>query len=174
MVDAAVEFGGYDPRRRERHLRLRKLVHDTPSRKRMVNRKLRDVRRKLENLRTYADRLDPMLGCKKYVVAAKDCLNRLPQKVDDSSFPNFQSLIEDPFFYTAPMNPTNCCMVRLYWFFRRGCRLSGDESEVRVALIRNAFWGKYGIAPVSYRPDYSEAESKGCPAVHEAVRRFRL
>jgi hypothetical protein len=64
-------------------------------------------------------------------------------------------------------------MVRLYWFFRHGCNLNGDESEVRVARLRNAFWTEHGVSAVTYRANYIVGQSRVCEAVHVAVRRFR-
>lgn len=66
-------------------------------------------------------------------------------------------------------------MVKLYWFFRHGCNRTGKESEVRTALIRNAFWPQHGVPPVDLLLKYRGAgESKGCTAVRLAVSRFRL
>ena len=63
-------------------------------------------------------------------------------------------------------------MVQLYWFFRHGCSLTGHESEVRVARLRNAFWTEHSVSKVKYRAKYDEVESQGCAAVHLAVWRF--
>jgi hypothetical protein len=70
------------------------------------------------------------------------------------------------------LDPEVFAMVRLYWFFKHGCRLTGDESEVRVALLRNTFWTGYGIQPVDLRDKYIPGESRGCGAVRQAVRRL--
>jgi len=71
-------------------------------------------------------------------------------------------------------DPTTFAMVQLYWLLRHGCGLTGDESEVRVALIRNFFWAPLGVPKVKFRPFYEEGESQGCSAVRQAVRRFHL
>jgi hypothetical protein len=64
-------------------------------------------------------------------------------------------------------------MVQLYWFFRHGCTLSGHESEVRVARLRNAFWTEYGATKVKYLAKYDGVKAQGCDAVRLAVRRFK-
>ena len=71
-------------------------------------------------------------------------------------------------------NPISYGMVKLYWFFRHGCNRTGKESEVRTALIRNAFWTQHGVPSVDLLLKYRGAgESKGCTAVRLAVSRFR-
>lgn len=76
--------------------------------------------------------------------------------------------------YPTPDAPEVFGMVKLYWLFRHECGLSGHESEVRVARLRNAFWIEYEVRPVKLRATYRAGESIGCNAVHAAVRRFRL
>ena len=79
-----------------------------------------------------------------------------------------------PSEYPRPASTEVFGMVKLYWLFRHECGLTGDESEVRVARLRNAFWIEYGVRPVKFRAIYRAGESIGCNAVHAAVRRFRL
>jgi hypothetical protein len=69
-------------------------------------------------------------------------------------------------------NPASMGMVMLYWFFRHECACSGDEAEVRTALIRNKYWKSF-VPSVRYIPRYADAENKGCNAVRRAVAQFR-
>jgi hypothetical protein len=88
------------------------------------------------------------------------------------AFPDFGGLLKDPESHSNPVRPVSWAMVRIYAFFVRGCGLSQDEAEVRVGLLRNAFWSRYGVARVEINARYRSAESAGCPAVKAAVRHF--
>lgn len=151
--------------------RVHKLAGEASSRTRMLTRKLERARRALEDLRRYAASLDELLGWE-HVRATKACLETL-QKVKEETDCEFYQSIKCK--YPALEEPVALGMVQLYWFFRHGCGRSGDEAEVRVARIRNAFWTEHGVPKVHYRPKYQMAgESKGCDAVHMAVLRFEL
>lgn len=167
---------------------MRKLASERPRRERMLKRKFSNVHRRLDeivkspvyriargkinrvrqavaDLDDYRSALDPLLG------ARRPPQDELPRP-EEIALTDFEGLLTKPEFHPIPTDPVASCMVQLYWFFRRGCRVSGNDSEVRVALIRNSFWTKLGESPVSFRPTYKSAESAGCPAVDAAVRRF--
>jgi hypothetical protein len=149
--------------------RVHKLAGVAPRQTRMLARKLGKARRALEDLREYAGSLDEVLGME-HVRAAKKCLETL-EKLKEDSAPDFYQSIEGE--YPVLEDPVTLGMVQLYWFFRHGCGLSGDEAEVHVARIRNAFWTEHGVQEVPYRPEYQPEQSKGCDAVHIAVLRFK-
>jgi hypothetical protein len=142
---------------------------ETERRKRMLVRKREKARRELESLRGYARGLDRLLAGDDEE-AARRCLEILAG-IGDYDHAAILKALEGA--HPVPEDPTVRGMVDLYWFFRHGCKITGDEAEVRVALLRNAFWTRYGVAGVDYRPAYVAGESKGCQAVHEAIRRFR-
>jgi hypothetical protein len=149
----------------------------------MLNRKLQKARQSVEELMAYAQdsrkenapdsplyRARRMLG-QPYIVAASNALRDL----DIKYLPDAQKHIE---IATESMSVGSedvevFGMVQLYWFFRHECNLNGDESEVRVARLRNAFWIENGASAVTYRAKYIAGQSQGCEAVHVAVRRFR-
>jgi hypothetical protein len=145
-----------------------KLAAEAPSRTRMLIRKREKAHRALEDLRNYAESLDMMLSWED-VLAAKECL-KLLQNLKNPEPEFYESLRTE---YPALKDPATLGTVQLYWFFRHGCRLSGDEAEVRVAGIRNAFWTEHSVPRVHYRPEYQTGESKGCDAVHVTVLRFK-
>ncbi|MGB7436252.1 MAG: hypothetical protein WBR26_06855 [Candidatus Acidiferrum sp.] len=156
---------------RRRANRVQKLAGEAPSRTRVLTRKLGKARRALEDLREYAETLDELLGSE-HVRATKTCLETLQKLKEDTTAAEFYQSIESE--YPALEGPVMLSMVQLYWFFRSGCGLSGHESEVRVAMIRNAHWTSFGVAKVDFIPAYQKqtTRSRGCQAVHEAVRRF--
>jgi hypothetical protein len=90
---------------------------------------------------------------------------------EDLSLERFAAIHTD--LVKIAQNPTTFAMVQIYWFFCSGCNLTGHDSEVRVALIRNAFWAQVGIPAVTYRESYTGDQSRGCDAVKQAVHRFR-
>ncbi len=195
MVDCETDLGGYFTRL-PYHKRLRKAALGAAGNERMLKRKLAAVhdalyklmnipsisvitddhiaRRKVEvyrltliDLETYLKNLSPLLKPSHFFGY------ELPEP-ESVRFPDLVGLLKTPGFHVTPANPVAPCMVRLYWFFRHGCGISGDQSEVRVALLRNAFWKKFNISSVEYRNrfDRESAEPAGCPAVIEAVRRY--
>lgn len=155
-------------------------------------RERRDVARSIDKLRTEGPRRHRKLirkfkrvidtltelqaACEKSIYPAlaeplqktiSECLLVLHQMSPTPIYPNSFPESGEPF-----LSPLDKGMAQLYWFFRHGCSLSGDESEVRTALIRNAFWTDHGVRRVSFREKYEDAESRGCGAVQQAVRRF--
>jgi hypothetical protein len=160
--------------------RLRRhLAGEAKRRTSVLHRRLEKARKAVQELKDYASdsgtrhSLDEsshaarqMLG-QKYRLAAQRALREL----DVQNAP--ADLESERNEYPTPGRAEGFGMVQLYWFFRHECRLRGDESEVRVARLRNAFWTEHGIGTVKYRPTYKDAESMGCDAVHVAVLRYR-
>ena len=158
-------------------------VHEeTPTRRRVLDRRLKKARRAVEELENYAqdlrkrNSLDASRHLARrtlghtYRVAAGRALKAL----DVKSLADAQEHTELAGERLTFEDPEVFGMVRLYWFFRHECRLSGHESEVRTARLRNAFWAEHGIRKVKFRPKYITGQSQGCEAVHVAVRRFHL
>jgi hypothetical protein len=147
----------------------------------VLNRKVEKARRAIEELRNYAldsDTADvsdnalhtakTMLGFP-YLNATGKALSALKPEF----FPTVHEQVDLVKDYTKLEGVETFGMVRLYWFFRHGCNITGDDAEVRTARLRNAFWTKFGCEAIQFRPDYDGAESQGCDAVHVAVIRFR-
>ncbi len=169
VLDTIADLGEFKARRRW-HGRLRGLANEEERRSRVLRRKRNQALHVVQVLHRYARRLDSLLG-RHDRLKAEAAIKALSG--DEPSW-SFRSLLNDPLLHPVPSDPIAFSMVKLYWFFRYGCGLSGDESEVRVALIRNAFWQRYGVSPVVLRPEYATGESRGCDAVRNAVRRFRF
>jgi hypothetical protein len=168
LVDTAADIENFTGRRDAKD-RSFKLEREGPRRQRMLARKLEASRRSLDNLRRYASALDASMGSS-YRKAAEDALTRLSGLPTNRSFQGILTVYRE--LRQVTENPTTFAMVQLYWFFRSGCGLSGHEAEVRVALVRNAFWAAFSVAPVTFFPEYQVGQPRGCQAVHEAVRRF--
>ena len=153
--------------------RLTSLAREAPRRQRNLARRIAIARKSLTSLVDYASPLDPWLG-KKAELAAKDCLrvlDQLPEPEASGSWQKHRQAFIKSKFPLDTDKPADSAMAQLYCFFRYGCDLTGDESEVRTALIRNAFWTRW-VARVPFRACYTDAESKGCSAVQQAVLRF--
>ncbi len=168
VLDTVTMCEGYKPQKQSAR-RVHALARSAPRKERKLRRKVKTVHKALGDLRDYAQGLDPGLGRQHFLVA--ESALRILAGLGGANSAGFYKSIEAE--YTTPDDPTTFGMVQLYWFFRHGCKLTGDESEVRVALIRNAFWKEYGVEEVAYRPKYKIGESQGCEAVRQAVRRFR-
>lgn len=156
----------------------KKIAREGERRVKMLRRKLMKVLHGLEDLKDYARQMDSQYGFEELPTRVGLCLLALKQfksaqgLADEFAWCREQG--EDPRKSpTLAINPTTRCMVKLYWFFRDGCSLSGDESEVRVAMIRNSFWMELGVEPIDYVPAYNIEENKGCTAVRLAVARYR-
>ena len=155
-----------------------KIAREGEHRVKMLRRKLEKVVQGLEDLRDYASRMDSQYGFKELPAHVRLCLLALDkfksvQGLADK-FAECRELGEDPRKGCLRSgDPKSRCMVHLYWFFREGCSLSGDEAEVRVAIIRNTFWKKLGVEPVDYVDAYDRIQNKGCTAVRQAVARYR-
>ena len=68
--------------------------------------------------------------------------------------------------------PIDSVQGQLYFFFR-SYGVSGNDAEVRVGLIRNAFLTEW-VGSVGVLKSYQDGESQGCDAVRKAVKRFEL
>ncbi len=154
----------------------------TQSRLRMLERKIEKARKALEELRDYSGKLhwmmrgiirsmEPPLQRRDSRSVAEHCIKLLEQ-LELRTPESFREERESFLHSHDPHDPTTFNMVKFYWLFRHGCGLSGHESEIRVALMRNAFWTEW-TKPVKYRPRYDTVESGGCTAVRRAVSRFR-
>jgi hypothetical protein len=159
----------------------RQLADEASRRTRMLDRKLEKARKAVKELEDYTGdpderSVDPLSDARqilsrKYGVAAQRALRELDvQRTTPKEIGFYESLRSE---YETPERVEGFGMVKLYWFFRHGCGLTGDESEVRVARLRNAFWTEHGMSRVEYRRTYRDGESRGCEAVHVAVRRWR-
>ena len=161
------------------------IVEEAKVRKRVLDRKLQKARQAARELKEYAEdsrernKVEPnnarhrarqTLGYS-YLIVAANALTAL-----DAGGPhNAERHIEIATESLSPeeKDPEVFGMVQLYWFFKHACKLTGNESEVRVARLRNAFWTLHGVRKVKYRSRYDEVESQGCEAVHVAVTRFK-
>ena len=154
----------------------RYLANEARRRHRMLRRKLARARKAVQELKDYASdsafgrsgektvhEARQMLG-HDYLCVASHALAALDGKrlSDDTDFHE----------YSTAERAEGFGMVQLYWFFRHGCALSGDESEVRVGLIRTVFWTEYGVSKIPLRTKGQPEESKGCDAVRAAVMRL--
>jgi len=157
------------------------IIEEASVRERMLNRKLKKVRKAINELKDYAEdsggdssnalhRARQVLGTT-YRIAADDALRALDARGHNSAKHHIETAKE---FWAPEDQEVVYGMIRLYWLFKHGCNnLSGHESEVRVARLRNAFWTEYGVSKVEYRPTYDTVESTGCGAVHLAVIRYK-
>lgn len=148
----------------------------------MLHKKLMKARKAVEELKNYAqDSKEWSYSGSPSCVARqmlgtdyRNAANKALKALDDKHFPTAQEHIEIESQSLASENEDVAVfgMVKLYWFFRHGCGLTGDESEVRVARLRNAFWTEHGVSTVPFRAEYFTGQSQGCEAVHVAVIRF--
>lgn len=158
------------------------LRKEAPARLRKLDRRLQKAWRLVKELDAYArdtgaenirnrDRhtARQLIG-NEYKLAADKALKALNAK-NPTDAQEFAEIADE---HPTPERVEAFGMVQLYWFFRYGCRLSGHESEVRTARLRNVFWTEHGISPVPYRAEYISGQSKGCEAVHRAVWGFKL
>jgi hypothetical protein len=165
IIEALSSYKAY----RRRANRVHELAREAPSRIRMLNRKLKRAREAIEELREYSREVEGSLGWE-YAGAAEDALVRL-HRLNEDNHPEYYRTVVDE--YPELEAPVTLGMIQLYWFFRYGCELTGDDAEVRVGRIRNAFWTSHGVSEVEIRTSYQTGLSKGCDAVHVAVSRFK-
>ena len=148
--------------------RVKKLAGEAHRRIRVLGRNLEKAQRELKNLRNYAARLDAVMAWD-YVSTASRCLELLTSlKTAETEF--YESLKAD---YPRLEGPVAVGMVELYWFFREGVGMTGDEAEIQVGLLRNALWKKFGISQVNIRRTYDKVQSAGCDSVRRAARRLK-
>ena len=160
------------------------IIKEARVRERMLNRKLKKVRLAIKELKEYAEdsgkrsgvgandaqhRARRYLGTT-YYFAADETLKALDARGHNSAKHHIETAKE----FLAPWDQEEVYgMVRLYWFFRHGCALPGNEAEVRVARLRNAFWSSYGAKNITYRAKYDGIDSQGCEGVHITVSRYK-
>lgn len=180
MIEIAESFELQAPDRRRSQL-AQAVLREEKRRTNMLKRKLEKARKAVEALFSYAEDSESghepvarshdarkIIG-QPYAIAAANALRDL-QAVNRSVDVDFWKSVKDE---CQPLDhPESFAMVRLYWFFKHECGLTGDDSEVRTARLRNAFWTKRGGSKVDYRPEYEAAQSQGCDAVRAAVRRY--
>ncbi len=178
LVDSIVSFEKYKPDANFAK-ELKQLEREAPRRLRNLKRKIDTTRDALQKLHDYASQLHWTLrgGWSQEwwhhwtdsTKAAELCLEIL----EDVELPKPESFSRDLTDSNLHLNdPATLYMVKFYWFFRHGCGVPSNESQVRVAIIRNAFWKEWAT-PVKARPSYDSVDSQGCTAVRQAVRRFR-
>ena len=145
---------------------------------RKAERLVAGIGKSLEALSQLASELHPEMGredFKSAAVHAQNALAPLTRHRTAEFWRNRRNAFGELVASTSlPKGLNSELMVWLYSFFRHGCRLSARESEVRVALLRNAFWTEFGVIAISYQAAYQAGESKGCVAVRQAVRRWQL
>lgn len=148
-----------------------------PTRQRKLKRRVDKALNELRKLHDYASQMDPefrghieeMSWTRRDIKWAAE---RSMKAVEAVRLPIPSSFNERLKFIKYIDNPKALNMVKFYWFFRHGCELSSNESQVRVALIRNAFWEEWA-KQVEYLPYYDSVDSQRCTAVRQAVSRFR-
>jgi hypothetical protein len=170
MISDTITILGAAPSYRDWFSEVRMLAREDPRRKRMIHRILDRIRQAAKRLEAYAKRLNPLQGREVLLDASAQIIKISNEASKRISLPDFESLYRS--LELPEIEPVGRCTIMLYWFLKSGCKLSENESEVRVALVRNAFWTPYGIPNVKYQPKTTTEQSKGCPAVHQAVRRF--
>jgi len=182
LIETMVAFEDYKQQGAGSLLR-RHLAGEAKRRGRVLDRKVEKARKAVQELEDYASDSGTgrspdqahaarhLLG-QKYRLAAQRARRELNLQTTNDEVEFYESQGNE---YATPNRAEGFGMVQLYWFFRHECDLSGGESEVRVARLRNAFWTEHKVKRVKYRPTYQMAgESKGCEAVHIAVHRFRV
>ena len=142
-----------------------KIAREGERRVKMLRRKILKVLQGLTDLRDYARQMDSQYGFEELPARVRLCLLALEKfksaqgLADEFAWCREQG--EDPRKSRLPItDPTTLCMVSLYWFFREECSLSGDESEVRVAVIRNIIWKELGVEHVAFVSAYNGYENK--------------
>jgi hypothetical protein len=148
---------------------LRQILRGGETKQRKLTQQVKNARAALSRLRDLAAKVPPVLGGP-YRAAAERCLKDL----DGLFEPIPNQMWRERTQVQSVDDRTSFAVVPLYWFFRHECQLSGNESEVRAAMIRNQFLTPEGKPPLKYKPQYSDAETQGCTAVRQAVKRFRL
>lgn len=162
LVDAMEAVDCHTSRRRSSQVAQR-LAGEADRRARMLSRKTLKLRSELEKLRDYAQGLHPLLGLR-YAKATDRCLDILSRLREDPFALEVARSLKDE--YPTLENPGQLAMVQLYWFFRHECRCTGTESQVRVAMVMNDLLA----CNLAYIPTGAD---EGCPAVRQAVLRYR-
>lgn len=156
--------------------KLLRLSRESARRYRKLQSKVDEVRRAIDDLLKFARSIDEELSAP-IIRAGQNCLENLhsiggPPPDDDHWKKQRADFLKYEYLHPVPSNPLQIQMFRLYCFFHENCSLSGKESEVRVALIRNTCWTHYGVRPLKLKAANKGEESKGCTAVRQAVARI--
>lgn len=136
-----------------------------PSQERLVNSRIKAYERAVENLENYLKKIAPFLR-------PRHLLGDILREPASITLPDLEGLLNTPGFHVVPENPVAPCMIKLYWFFHHGCGISGNQSEVRVALLRNTFWRNARIPTVKCKEIAGAEGSAECGAVKRAVQRY--
>jgi hypothetical protein len=180
LIQTITEIEMHAPEKRSSQW-ARCLRREAPARLHGLNRRLQKAQQAVEELQAYAqdskaDKTDNeaqhlarQLVGQIYGIVADKALKALTMK----SLPKVGQFIGIADEHPIAKRVEAFGMVQLYWFFRHECDLTGDESEVRVARLRNAFWNEYDVSEVPYRKKSHVTESRGCGAVHTAVVNYR-
>jgi hypothetical protein len=160
--------------------RLTGLKKEATRRQRMLEKKTVKVVNALSVLRAYAATLDDWLGAshKRFAESGLEAAEHLKH------FQSAQEWRQDlelhrgfhqfAGFTPFPGNLAASSNVQLFWFFKTGCGLSQNDSSLRVALLRNAFfhpWAKKIGYCDKHRVLVLQSRKSG--AVIQDVRRFR-
>ncbi len=144
-------------------------------RQKTLGRKVDEAVEALHRVRHYASKLHPSVGGDLAFTAERaiTMLTRQQYRHTPESLRALRNELKESSStsYPCPEDPATFGMLQLYWFFRHGCGLSGDESEVRTALIRNTFWPPLAKS-IKVKLHYSDAESKGSTTVRQAAANF--
>jgi hypothetical protein len=147
---------------------LRQIGRDGAQKQKKLTKQVEKIRLALAKLEDLADQVPPLLG-RRYKVGAQACLDCLD--VYCTPIPD-ETLREQLSIHQPQDDPTSFAVVPLYWFFRHECGQSGNESEVRAAMLRNQFLTPPGREPLKVEAEFTGGESGGSSAVRIAVRRY--
>jgi hypothetical protein len=193
MVDCEADLKDYTERL-PYHKLLKKFASEEPRRERMLKRKLASVHEATDRLirelsssdcpRAYAlnhmvdhyrraeEDLENYLKKFPSFIKPRNLLGDVLPNPGSITLPDLVGLLNTPGFHVVPENPVAPCMIKLYWFFHHGCGISGNQSEIRVALLRNAFWQTDRFPRVGYKEIAGAEGSAECGAVKRAVQRY--
>jgi hypothetical protein len=139
-----------------------------PQIQRKLTKQVQKVREALAKLQDLAGKSPPLLG-KRYTRGAECCLHDLDMYCTPISD---ETLREQLPLHPREDDPISFAVVPLYWFYKHECGLTSNESQVRAAMIRNAFLTPPGEQPLAYSPGKG-GDSSGCPAVRAALKKYR-
>jgi len=140
-----------------------------PQQQARLTKQVKKAQQELHKLHNLAGKAIPVLG-RRYLLAADRCLKDLGDHCEP--IPDDQ-LRQQLSIHQPEDDQSSFAVVPLYWFFRHECGLSGNESEVRAAMIRNQFLTAPGKEPLKYQAESTGGEFGGSSAVRLAVNRYR-
>ena len=140
-----------------------------PQQQARLTKQVKKAQQELQKLHNLAGKAIPVLG-RRYVLTADRCMKDL----EDHCEPIPEEQLRQQLSIHQPEDDqSSFAVVPLYWFFRHECGLSGNESEVRAAMIRNQFLTPPGKEPLKYQAESTGGEFGGSSAVRLAVSRYR-